>query len=59
MKNRGNFANDPARARESGRKGGRARGKAKWCHCIAAGFRVNDAGHKVCSVCNLPVRAHE
>lgn len=26
-KNRGNFANDPARAREAGRKGGKARGK--------------------------------
>jgi general stress protein YciG len=27
--NRGNFANDPARAREAGRKGGRARGKSR------------------------------
>jgi hypothetical protein len=27
-KNRGNFANDPARAREAGRKGGRNHGKA-------------------------------
>lgn len=26
-KNRGNFANDPTRAREAGRKGGKARGK--------------------------------
>ena len=26
-KNRGNFANDPTRAREAGRKCGRARGK--------------------------------
>ena len=28
-KNRGNFANDPLRAREAGRKGGKARGKPK------------------------------
>lgn len=28
-KNRGNFANDPTRAREAGRKGGKARGKPK------------------------------
>lgn len=28
-KNRGNFANDPSRAREAGRKGGKARGKPK------------------------------
>lgn len=28
-KNRGNFANDPQRAREAGRKGGRARGKTR------------------------------
>lgn len=28
-KNRGNFANDPKRAREAGRKGGRARGKSR------------------------------
>ncbi len=28
-KNRGNFANNPTRAREAGRKGGKARGKPK------------------------------
>ena len=28
-KNRGNFANDPLRAREAGRKGGKARGKPR------------------------------
>ncbi len=28
-KNRGNFANNPSRAREAGRKGGRARGKTR------------------------------
>jgi len=27
--NRGNFANDPERAREAGRKGGRARGRTR------------------------------
>ncbi len=27
--NRGNFANDPERAREAGRKGGRARGRGR------------------------------
>jgi general stress protein YciG len=28
-KNRGNFANDPERARRAGRKGGQARGKSR------------------------------